>query len=36
MHIENIKDNTNQSRADLFSLWSLEVPATSLGVRVRV
>lgn len=36
MHIENVKDNTNQSRADLFPLWSLEVPATSLGVGVRV
>lgn len=35
MHLGNIKDSTNQSRADLFPLWSLEVPVTSLGFRGR-
>lgn len=33
MHLENIKDSTNHSRADSFPLWSLEVPVTSLGFR---
>ncbi len=33
MHLENIKDSTNQSRADLFPLWSLEEPVTSQGFR---
>lgn len=33
MHLGDIKDSTNQSRADLSSLWSLEVPVTSLRFR---
>ena len=33
MHLESIKDNTNQSRSDLFPLWSLEVGDRVSGVQ---